>query len=419
MQEKRRLEVLSPAGDRERLEAAVRFGADAVYLGGKAFGMRASPQNFAPDELKSAVEHAHAAGVRCYLTCNTVPTNDEMERLPEYLQEAAQSGVDALIIADIGVLAAAKRVAPELEVHISTQAGVMNWGAATEFYRMGAQRVVLARELSLDDVARLREKTPPELQLECFVHGAMCMSVSGRCVLSNYMMGRDANRGECLQPCRWGYHLMEEKRPGEYYPVYEDENGSYILNAKDLCMIEHIDKLAAAGVDSLKIEGRAKSAYYVAVVTNAYRLAVDEYERDPAHFSLPLWLLEETRKVSHREYSTGFYFGRPQDGQCYKSGGYVRNWDVAAVVEGWQDGVLTVTQRNRFFEGDELEALVPRGGVKTLCAEYIRNEEGQRQPSACHAVQRLFLPCGESMPAGTILRRAAQAKPPETGNTDD
>lgn len=419
MQNNGRPEVLSPAGDRERLEAAVRYGADGVYLGGTAFGMRASPQNFTPEELKSAVSYAHENGVRVYLTCNTAPTNEEMERLPEFLSMAAGCGVDALIVADIGVLAMAKRTVPQLELHISTQAGVTNWATATELYHMGAARVVLARELSLEDIARLRAKTPPQLELECFVHGAMCLSFSGRCVLSSYMAGRDANRGECVQPCRWGYHLMEEKRPGEYYPVYEDASGTYILNAKDLCMLEHLDKLAAAGVNSFKIEGRAKSAYYVAVVTNAYRQATDVFMQDPAHFALPQWLAQEVRKVSHREYSTGFYFGRPENGQCYESGGYVRNWDVAAVVEGWHDGLLAITQRNRFFPGDALEALVPRGGVEALRVEYILNEEGARQASACHAMQRLLLPCEKPLPKGTILRRAADAKPPETEHTDD
>ncbi|MBC8545920.1 U32 family peptidase [Clostridiaceae bacterium NSJ-31] len=398
-------EVLAPAGDRERLEAAVLFGADAVYLGGQEFGMRSSPANFTPEQLKSAVEHAHRHGVRVYLTCNTVPTNEEMERLPAYLRDAAACGIDALIVSDIGVLMTAKRVVPELEIHISTQAGVVNYVTAGELHRMGARRIVLARELPLDSIRRIREHLPDEVELECFVHGAMCMSFSGRCLLSNYMVGRDANRGECAQPCRWGYYLMEEKRPGEYYPVYEDERGSYILNAKDLCMIEHIDKLAGVGVNSLKIEGRAKSAYYVAVVTNAYRNAVDQYRRHPDSFRLEPWILEETFKVSHREYSTGFYFGQPENAQCYQDGGYVRTCDVVATVDSWRDGMLEVIQRNRFFPGDQLEALPPRSRPVPFVAERILNEAGETVQSACHPMERLRIPSERPFPVGTILRK--------------
>lgn len=405
MKKDRLPEVLSPAGDRERLEAAVRFGADAVYLGGKEFGMRSSPLNFTQEELACAVEYCHGAGVKVYVTCNTVPTNSEMERLPGYLKELERAGVDALIVADIGVMALCKRAAPSLELHVSTQAGVANFVTAAELFHMGASRVVLARELSLDEIARIRENTPPELEIEAFVHGAMCMSFSGRCLLSNYMVGRDANRGECAQPCRWGYYLMEEKRPGQYFPVFEDEGGSYILNARDLCMIEHLDRLAAAGVDSFKIEGRAKSAYYVSVVTNAYRLAVDLYGRDPEHFSLPDWLRDEVYKVSHRRYDTGFYFGRPVDGQCYESGGYIREYDVAAVVDGWEDGALLCTQRNRFFPGDELEALAPKSRPEALRTGRILDETGAELEAARHPMQRLRLPGLPPFPAGTILRK--------------
>ena len=268
-------EVLAPVGDFERLTYAVNYGADAVYLGGTAFGMRASSANFDFDTMKKAVEYAHARDVKVYLTCNTLPLNSEVEQLSDYLKSARDAGVDAVIVADIGVLMEAKRVIPEVDIHISTQTGIVNY-----LYKMGAKRVVLARELPLEDIRRIRDKTPPELEIEAFVHGAMCMSFSGRCLLSNYMIGRDANRGECAQPCRWGYHLVEEKRPGQYFPIYEDEKGSYILNAKDMCMIEHLDKVIDAGVTSLKIEGRAKSFYYVAVITNAYRQAVDLYRKD-------------------------------------------------------------------------------------------------------------------------------------------
>lgn len=400
-----RPEVLAPAGDRERLNAAVLFGADAVYVGGKEFGMRSSPMNFSLDELKQAVEYAHQNGVRVYLTCNTVPTNDEMDRLPQYLQDAAACGIDALIVADMGVMMTAKRVVPDLELHMSTQVGIVNYVTARELHQMGAKRVVLARELSFDDIRCIRDKVPESLEIECFVHGAMCMSFSGRCLLSHYMVGRDANRGECAQPCRWGYHLMEEKRPNEFYPVYEDENGSYILNAKDLCMIEHIDKLADAGINSFKIEGRAKSAYYVAVVTNAYRNAVDSYLRDPRHFQLEAWIEEETRKVSHREYSSGFYFGAPENGQCYKNGGYVRSYDVVATVDECRHGRMYITQRNRFFAGDELEVLMPKAGFVPFVAREIFNEFDEPMQSACHAMQKLYIPTHKIFPPGSILRK--------------
>lgn len=397
--------MLSPAGDFECLQAAVRFGADAVYLGATRFGMRASSASFTEELLREGVELAHRAGVRVYLTCNTIPTNEEIDAYPAFLREVGKSGVDALIVTDLGVLSLVKKHLPEMEVHISTQAGVVNYLAASELYQMGAKRVVLARELSLDDIARIREKTPPELDLEAFVHGAMCVSFSGRCLLSSYLTGRDANRGECAQPCRWGYHLMEEKRPGLYFPVEEREEGTYILNAKDLCMIEHLDKLCRAGVTSLKIEGRAKSSYYVSVVTNAYRNAVDLYGNDPEHFELPAWLADEVRKVSHRRYSTGFYFGRPEEGQYYETGGYVRGYDAAALVEGYQDGFLRCVQKNKFSVGDELELLEPKSGVKTLKVTALYSEEGKPLESVPHPQMRFTLPCETPAEPGSILRK--------------
>ena len=294
------LEILSPAGDMERLEAALDYGADAVYLGGKSFGMRAGPSNFDNTELKTAVEMAHKRGVLVYLTCNTLPHNDEIPHFKEFLDNAIDAKVDAVIVNDIGLLSLVKKYAPNMEIHISTQAGIVNYVTANEFYNMGAKRVVLARELSLDEIAEIRAKTPKDLDIECFVHGAMCVSFSGRCLLSSYLVNRDANRGDCAQPCRWGYHLMEEKRNGQYFPVFEDEKGTYILNAKDMCMIEHLDKLAKAGIKSFKIEGRAKSAYYVSVITNAYRMSVDFLRNNPDDYDkLPSWIKEEVYKVSH------------------------------------------------------------------------------------------------------------------------
>lgn len=398
-------EVLAPAGDMERLQAALLFGADAVYLGGKTMGMRAAPKNFDMDELRFACDLAHKQGARVYFTCNSLPTNEEADTLEEYLKQAAQAGVDAFIVADIGVLMAAKRAVPQVDIHISTQAGVTNYLSARELYSLGASRVVLARELSLDTIRTIRDKTPPELEIEAFVHGAMCVSFSGRCLLSQYIVGRDANRGECAQPCRWGYHLMEEKRPGEYYPIYEDERGTYILNAKDMSMIQHIDKLVGAGINSLKIEGRAKSAYYVAVIANAYRNAVDVYMKDPENFQCPEWIIEETKKVSHRQYTPGFYFGRPDDGQYYQTGGYVRTWDIVAVVGGWKDGRLFCSQRNKFYEGDMLEALIPRGGCISLKAVDLRSSEGEKIDCTPHPTMEFSIEYPQPLPAGTIIRK--------------
>jgi len=398
-------EVLAPAGDMERLRAAVLYGADAVYLASKEFGMRSAPANFDGDELCRAVEFAHGRGVRVYLTCNTIPRNDEVRRLPAFLDQAARAGVDALIVADPGVLAAARSLQPGLALHASTQAGVANYLAAQSLYDRGVRRVVLARELSLDEIAEIRRCTPPDLELETFVHGAMCMSVSGRCLISQYLAGRNANLGTCAQPCRWSYTLVEEKRPDEAYPISQDEYGSYILSANDLCMIRHLDKLWQAGVTSFKIEGRAKSAYYTAVATNAYRCATDLLRRDPAHYQPPPWLLEEVEKISHRPYDTGFYFGTPQHGQHAHQGGYVRRWDVAAVVEGWRDGLLRCSLRNRFFRGEALEALPPRGQPLPVSTEGLRGAEGEPLESAAHAMMKFTLPFARPLPEGTVLRR--------------
>lgn len=399
-------EVLSPAGDFECLQAAIRFGADAVYLGGTRFGMRVASANFDDELLQKGVALAHEHGVRVYLTCNTLPTNEEIDALPGFLKSVQAAGVDAIIVTDLGVLSLVKQYIPEMEVHISTQTGVVNYRTATELYHMGAKRVVLARELSFEEIACIRDKTPPELDIEAFVHGTMCVSFSGRCLLSSYLTGRDANRGECAQPCRWGYHLMEEKRPGMYFPIEEDEKGTYILNAKDLCMIEHIDRLVSAGITSLKIEGRAKSSYYVSVVTNAYRNAVDLYRKDPEHFKLPQWLFDEVRKVSHRQYSTGFYFGRPEQGQYYETGGYVRGYDVVALVDDCRDGVLYCTQKNKFSVGDTLELLEPRAGVRSFTVTALEDEEGTALESVPHPQMKFRLPAGFSAKAGSILRRA-------------
>ncbi len=396
-------EILAPAGDMERLVSAVQYGANAVYLGGKAFGMRAASANFDYDQLKEAVDYAHAHNVKVYVTCNTMPRNEEIDEIPEFMEYCQNVGVDALIVADIGVLMMAKRVVPNMEIHISTQHGVVNHQTATELYNLGAKRVVLARELSIQEVKTIREKTPADLEIEAFVHGSMCMSYSGRCVISNYLTGRDANRGECAQPCRWGYHLVEEKRPGVYIPVFEDEHGSHILNAKDMCLIEHIPELIEAGISSLKIEGRAKSFYYVAIVTNAYRQAVELFLKDPENYRLPDYLLDEVFKVSHREYSTGFYFNKPD--QCYKNGGYVREWDVVATVDESKEGSLVVVEKNRFLKGDVVEIIEPMGKPEQFTITEIKNPEGELVEAAVHPQMLFTIPFHRKAVKGAIIRR--------------
>lgn len=399
-----RPELLAPAGDFERLISAIRFGADAVYLAGKEFGMRSSPVNFSDEDLKKAVSYAHERNVRVYLTCNTVVRNDEAQRLPQFLSYAQEIGVDAFIISDIGVMQLAKKYAPDVAIHISTQAGVANYVTANALYEMGASRVVLARELTIDEISFIRDNTPEDLEIEAFVHGSMCVSFSGRCLLSNYMTGRDSNRGDCAQPCRWKYALMEEKRPGEYFPVFED-GGTHILNSKDMCMIEHIPEVIGAGITSLKIEGRAKSSYYVSVVTNAYRAALDGYLENPcAGYRPEKWILEELEKVSHREYSTGFYFGT-EPGQVYENGGYVRDYAVMAFVEDYKDGWLYCTQRNKFSKGDTLDALPPGGKPVLINADIMKNAEDEPIESTPHPMMPFCIRCDTPLPYGTLLRK--------------
>lgn len=400
-------EILAPAGDFERLEAAVEYGADAVYLGSDCFGMRTAAASFGGDNLKKACEYAHSKGVRVYLTCNTVPRNDELSRLPEFLKYASDCGVDAFIITDIGVMGIAKKYAPDVEIHISTQAGITNYAAANAFCEMGAKRIVTARELSLDEIIEIRQKTPSDLEIECFVHGAMCVSFSGRCLLSNYMTGRDSNRGDCAQPCRWHYSLVEEKRPGEYFSVEQDNTGTYIMNSRDMCLIEHIPELVKAGINSFKIEGRAKSAYYTAVSVNAYRCAMDSYaESDFSDEWKPeQWIIDEVRKVSNRQYCTGFYFSTPMDdAQIFYNGGYVREWDVAAIAEDWKDGTLFASQRNRFFEGDELEVMIKGQKPAKITVKNLKNADGENIENAPHPMMKFSIDCSVEIPAGSYLR---------------
>lgn len=368
-------ELLAPAGDAERLRMAVEYGADAVYLGGKGFSMRAAPSNFTPQQLCDAVKFAHSREVKVYLTCNTLPRNDEIEALPAFLKAAAAAKVDALIVADLGVISLAKRYAPGVALHMSTQMGIVNYAAANACFEMGADRAVLARELLLREIAEIRRNTPAALELEAFVHGSMCVSYSGRCLLSSFLASRDANRGECAQPCRWRYALVEEKRPGQAIPVTEDEKGTHILSSRDLCMIEHIPELIESGVSSFKIEGRAKSAYYTAVITNAYRLAIDACCEGKTPDRR---LLDEINKVSHREYCTGFFFGPIQNGQDYSEESYRREWDVVAVAERCEGGLTVCRQRNRFSEGDEAEVLEPGGFARAVKIGEIFDRNGGR-----------------------------------------
>ena len=396
----KKIELLSPAGDMERLKMSLAYGADAVYLAGSDFGMRAFAGNFTPDEMKQAVELCHGKGVSIHVTCNTMPRNDEVARLPEWLEYLQDLGVDAAIVADVGVLSLLKKHAPRVKAHISTQASISNYQAARAWYELGASRVILARELSLDEIREIRAKAPKELEIEAFVHGAMCVSYSGRCLLSNYMTGRDANRGACAQPCRYKYALVEEKRPGEYFPIGEDEGGAFIMNSRDMCMIDHIPELMEAGLDSLKIEGRAKSAYYAAVVTAAYRHAIDAAAAgQPLD---PVWRAE-IDKVSHRPYSTGFYFGQP--GQYTGDARYIREWQVVAIVTACDSsGMATLSLRNKFAVGDSLALVGPDVAATPFTAPAMEDENGWplTEPRTPQMVFRMQLP--RPVPPLSIIR---------------
>lgn len=395
-------ELLAPAGDMERLLSAVQYGADAVYLAGKTFGMRSAPSNFEKGELREAVKICHENGVRVYVTCNTLPRNEELGELPGFLEDCGEMGVDAFIISDLGVLALAKKYAPQVERHVSTQTGIVNYAAARTCFDMGAKRVVLAREMTLEEIRGIRENTPPQLEIEAFVHGAMCVSFSGRCLLSNYMTGRDANRGQCAQPCRWEYYLTEKERPDRHFTIVQEEKGAYIFNSNDLRMIEHIPEMTAAGVSSLKIEGRAKSAYYVASVTSAYRRAVDFFAEHPGE-SLPAEILEETEKISHREYSHGFYFGG-EPGQTPDRSQYTRKYELAAICEGRQGDYLKLRERNRFFRGETVDILQPGKPSFTAELSQLYNEDWEPIDAAPHAEMTVYWKTDADAAAGAYLR---------------
>ncbi len=401
-------ELLSPAGDLTRLIAAVDYGADAVYLAGEEFGMRTAASNFGEQDLAKGIKYAHDNGVKVHITCNTIPHNAEMPRLPAFLEMINDLGADAVIAADLGTMRLAQKYAPNCDLHISVQSGICNYETARAFYDLGAKRVVLARELSLDEIAEIRAKTKRELEIEAFAHGAMCVSFSARCLLSSYMTGRDANRGDCAQSCRWSYSLMEETRPGQYFDITETDKGTYILNANDMCMAENLDKMTAAGVDSIKLEGRAKSHYYVAVVTNAYRGALDSLAKNPLEWKCPAWVTEELNKMSHRTYSTGFYFGRPENSQTYENAGYVRDYSVAAIVDGYEDGCIVATLKNKFLKGQELDCLEPKSSPVIITANELFDGKGNPIDSAPHPMMTIKIPYERPLKQGSLLRMKSE-----------
>ena len=401
-------ELLVPAGSLEVLKIAVVFGADAVYIGGEAFGLRAKARNFSREDMEEGIAFAHARDVKVYVTANILAHNEDLTGVREYFLELKEIGPDALIISDPGVFQAAREICPEIEVHISTQANNTNYGTYLFWHRLGARRVVSARELSLKEIRDIREQIPEELEIETFIHGAMCISYSGRCLLSNYLTGRDANQGECTHPCRWKYALMEEQRPGEYMPVFENERGTFIFNSKDLCMIEHVPELIEAGIDSFKIEGRMKTALYVATVARAYRKAIDDYRENPEIFAQNLeWYKEEIGKCTNREFTTGFFFGKPgSDAQIYKSSTYVKNYTYLGTIEEVDErGYGRLEQKNKFSVGETIEVMKPDG--RNLSAEVRRllDQEGNDQESAPHARQILYAELDVPVEAFDILRR--------------
>ena len=395
-------ELLAPAGDWEKLQMAVLYGADAVYLAGTSFGMRSFAGNFSDEELPRAVEFAHRRGVKVHATVNTMPRSGEVDRLPEHLEKLNDAGVDALILADLGAFTLAGKYAPRCQRHISTKQSIANYACAQAWFDLGAQRVVLARELGMDEIREIRRRVDPALEIETFCHGAMCVSYSGRCLLSNYMTGRDSNRGACAQPCRYQYALMEEKRPGEYFPVFEDEKGTYIMNSRDMCMIDHLDDLMDAGVDCLKIEGRAKSAYYAAIVTGAYRHVLDDAAAGrPID---PVWR-DEVEHVSHRHYSTGFFYGQP--GQFYEDARYIRDWQICAVVtDCTPEGLATLSLRNKFGAGDRVEVVGPDTKPFSMTAPMMTDAEGLplAEPKTPQMVFTMQLP--RPVPPMSFIRHA-------------
>ena len=401
-------ELLAPAGSLAKLTYAVMYGADAVYIGGEAFSLRVAAKNFTADEIKEGIDFAHKRGAKVYITANIIPHNSDLEKFPDFVREVADIGADAIIVSDLGTFSVVRSVAPNLDVHISTQANNTNYASANMWHSMGAKRVILARDLSFKEIREIRDKTDPSLEIECFVHGAMCVSYSGRCLLSNYLTHRDSNRGACSHPCRWKYYLMEEKRPGEYMPVFENERGTFIFNSKDLCMIEHIPQLIDSGITSFKIEGRVKNELYVATVVKAYRQAIDAYFENPENYTVDKEILNELEKVSHREYTSGFYFGKPtEEQQLYTSNTYIQEYGIVGVVRSWDKECKTavIEQRNKFEQGDTLEVLTPVGENFTITASDMKDENGEPIESAPHAQMIVTLHSDKPMGEYCVLRK--------------
>ena len=403
----RKPELLVPAGSLEVLKVAVIFGADAVYIGGEAFGLRAKAKNFTSEEMKEGIDFAHAHGVKVYVTANILAHNSDLTDAAAYFTELADLHPDALIIADPGLFMIAKDVCPEIDIHISTQANNCNYGTFLFWHEQGASRVVTARELSLKEIGEIRKRIPADMEIETFVHGAMCISYSGRCLLSAYMTGRSANEGACTHPCRWKYAVVEEKRPGEYFPVEENERGTYIFNSKDLCMIEHIPDLFEAGIDSFKIEGRMKTALYVATVARTYRKAIDDYLEDPKVYEKNLpWYREQISRCTYRQFTTGFFYGKPdQESQIYDSNTYIREYTYLGIVGEVKDGLCVIEQRNKFTVGEQIEIMKPNGENMEVTVRAIYNEDKERMESAPHPKQKLFVDLDIQAEIFDILRR--------------
>lgn len=407
-------ELLAPAGNLEKLKMAVTYGADAVYIGGEEFSLRVAADNFTVHEIAEGVKYAHERNAKVYLTANVIPHNDDIDDYGDFLKSVKDTGVDAVILSDLGMFALTKEIAPDLDIHVSTQANNVNYKSAEMWYKMGAKRVILAREMSFDEIKEIRQRTPEELELEAFVHGAMCISYSGRCLLSNYMAGRDSNQGACAHPCRWKYFLMEEQRPGEYMPVYENERGTFIYNSKDLCMLPYIDKLIESGLCSFKIEGRVKSEFYVATVVKAYRTAIDNYFNSmPGEYKFDERLLDEVKKVSHRDYTTGFYFGKPGGTeQHYESSSYIRNYDMVGVIQDYNEEtkMAKVIQKNRFFKGNKVEFLRPYGDFHEQIIEYMTDGEGNEIEVANHPQSIVYIRCDVKLEPDTFMRMERKSK---------
>ena len=404
----KKIELLAPAGDINKLKTAVEYGADAVYLGGESFGLRKASKNFSMEDIKWATDYLHERGKKIHVTLNIIPHNDDMEGVEDYIKELYEIGVDALIVADPGMFMKVKEVAPNFPIHISTQGSVTNVETVKFWQKLGAERVVMARELSLKEVADIIKEVGDKIEVETFAHGAMCMSYSGRCLLSNYMTGRDANMGDCAQPCRYKYHLVEEKRPGEYFPIEEHDEGTFIMNSKDLCMIEHIDEMIEAGIASLKIEGRVKSEYYLATVIRSYRMAIDAYYADPENYKYDPSLLEEIKKVSHRDFTTGFFYGQAnEDSQVYEDNSYIRGYDFVGIVLDYDEEtkIATIEQRNRVFVGEEIEIFGP--GIKHFDYKIEKMlDDKDREIDVANKAKQIFkIKIEEPIKKGFILRR--------------